>query len=257
MRWIMVLLISFPLFAQEVIDPQIHQEKKTVTFPGETPPKNSPVEKVVEEATPVEETKSPTFEEVKKTLTTAEHRTNSFGTAMIGYQYLATWIPWKKTLSYTQIWNTKWSTELEYSWSSVGVPAFTGLDVGSISEKKYSALFRYYPANSFHYIFGPYYNHITGNLGGNVINSAGAASFETNHVGLMLGLGNRWQWKPGITFGVDWIRLGVPLHSTKNDNDVAKYTSSGSTAHDLKKFTRIANSYPNIVLFGLSLGYTF
>lgn len=182
-------------------------------------------------------------------------RDDSFGTLMLGYQPFTTWIPGKWTASYTQIFNRKWSLEGEYSQGYLSVPVLN-VDIGKIKEERVSLQARYYPGNSFNWTFGMMYQRGEAKLGSDIPATSKFDVFEMESFGATLGFGNRWQWKNGITFGLDWFRMNQPLFGRWENESVLK-TVSSKDASDLKRIMRAFNTFPTFVFLGINLGYTF
>ncbi|HXH75164.1 MAG TPA: hypothetical protein VNJ08_09385 [Bacteriovoracaceae bacterium] len=263
MAWGEMAPITRPYPTEESMEP----------IPGMTPPESSPFEQAVDGAAPItpettttevarpEET--PVAAENKATnakKTSGENRKESNGTVMVGYQLITTWIPSKKTISYTHIFNKKWSLEGEYAWSTLDVP-FVGVDLGAISEKRFSLMAQYYPGNSFYFSFGPYFNDFEAQVGSDILNNVSGtrttSSFGVEGIGLTTGMGNRWQWDNGFTLGMDWIRLNVPLIVTDVDSQILTAVTNKEDDKDIRKVIQRFNRIPTFVLFGLNIGYTF
>ncbi|HXH29618.1 MAG TPA: hypothetical protein VNJ01_02285 [Bacteriovoracaceae bacterium] len=226
----------------------------------------SKVEQAVEEASEVSDDSvtatapSTEVEEVVRPyLHSRDHRDASTGTIMVGYQLLTTWLPFKLTASYTHIFNRKWSTELEYTSGSLSDP-IPGVDLGRIKEKRISLVARRYTGNSFHFIFGGYFNDFDAHLGSSILSQMGSvpeSGFRVQGLGLATGIGNRWQWQNGITAGIDWLRVNIPLIETRVEDKVLKDISDDSDRGDVKEVISAFNDIPTFVLFGLNVGYTF
>ncbi len=190
---------------------------------------------------------------------TKENRSNSKNTLMLGNQIITTWIPSKYTGSYTYIFNDKWSLEGEYSWASFST-SFVGIELGEISEGRSTLQARYYVSNSFHFSFGGVYSRFSAKLGNDYLDTLGnkiSTGFSAENLGVTAGLGNRWQWSNGITFGVDWIRINYPLVTTKIDDNSLNDVADSADRNDLKDSLKTFNRIPTFVLFGLNLGYSF
>lgn len=192
-------------------------------------------------------------------MTSGELRNSSRGTLLLGLQPLTTWVPFKKTISYSQILNSNWSLQLEYSWSSLATPGF--LKLGEISEKRYSLMAKRYLGNSFYLDFGAVYSDIKAQLGSRamdlLINQNSTRSLEVANWGALVGLGNRWQWDNGVTFGVDWIRMNLPLFTSKNEDNILSNISSSNSRSQIKSYIDKFNHIPTFVILGVNLGYTF
>lgn len=178
---------------------------------------------------------------------------------MIGYQFLSTWLPSKKTISYTHIFNEKWSLEGEYSWSTISFPV-VGIDLGEIKEQRYTLQARRYLSNSFHFTFGAVLSDFKARLGSDFLDDMGneiRSDFEVENIGITAGMGNRWQWQNGVTVGIDWFRMNMPLFETELDDNVLKSIPGGEDQDEVKKVIRVLNRLPSFVLLGVNLGYTF
>lgn len=189
----------------------------------------------------------------------SDSREEFFGTVMVGYQFFTSWLPSKKTISYTHIFNQKWSLEGEYAWASISYPIY-GIDLGEISEKRYTLQARRYVGNSFHFTFGALMNDFKARLGSDILDTFGNeinSSFRVQNLGVTGGIANRWQWNNGLTLGMDWFRVIIPLAATKIENNVLDDISDDDDQTDVKKVIRIFNRIPTFVVFGLSFGYSF
>ncbi|MFP5385772.1 MAG: hypothetical protein ACLGHN_06805 [Bacteriovoracia bacterium] len=257
---VLFLLVISVSFAQ-VSTPPLPTEGSSAV-PEKVKPQESKIEEVVENANP-EVNGGPVQKKVKELekeiSSTRENRDDSFGTLMVGYQLVTSWLPSKKVISYTQIFNEEWSVEGEYSWSSVDDPLFW-IDLGEIEEKRFNLQARRYVGNSFNFSFGAVYSQFSAHLGSDFLDQFGRelnSSFEAQNIGLTGGIGNRWQWSNGLTVGIDWLHLNVPVFETYVRDDVLDSISEDDEHTDIKNIIRKFNRLPTFVLFGLSLGYTF
>lgn len=260
MKLVIILLFCSSVFAQTpIVDPQVHQENEKLILPGEVPPEVSPVEKVIEEAKPLPGPAAPDLK-VEQVLNSRTHRGNSTGTIMVGYQLVTSWLPSKKTISYTHNFNEAWSLEGEYSWADISVPSFIGFDLGGVKEKRYTLHARRFVGNSFHFTFGGVYSQFEAGLGGSVADQFGndiSGEVGAENLGVTGGMGNRWQWGNGFTLGIDWLRINIPVVDTRNRDNIIKRFGNEGDQEDVKKVIRGFNRIPTFVLFGLNLGYSF
>lgn len=254
--------ISTQLFAQEV-------QSTSAPLPGSVPAEESPFEKAVKGATPVSNTgetaetsssgPAAPAESSDGKLKSADLRDRTFGAVLLGFEPFTTWIPLKKTVSYTHNFNRRWSLEGEYAWSTLDVPFVA--DLGEITERRFSLMAHYYPGNSFHFDFGPYFNKFKAQVGSDILNNISGASttssFGTDTLGIMGGFGNRWQWENGITVNLDWFRLYVPMITTDTDSEILGNTTNVGDEESIKKVIHRFNRIPTFVLFGISVGYSF
>lgn len=250
------LLCSLPVFGNVTSVSEPLPTEGSVVVPEWIKPETSSIEEVVEEAKPLPQRAK---KEEKTSLTSSEARENSTGTILVGYQPMTSWLPSKKTVSYTHIFNEKWSLEAEFSFASLNAP-FIGVDLGRIRERRYTLQARRYAGNSFHLSFGAAYSTFTARLGSDILDSLGNeinSDFSADNIGMTGGIGNRWQWENGLTLGIDWIRLNVPVYESRVEDNVLGKVSSKGDREDIKDVIRTFNRLPTFVLFGINAGYTF
>ena len=247
-----------------VVAPAKVDSPATTPIPTSTPllvePEPTLLEKTKTKTGEVVDRASYELEKVNQKMNESQyHRAESFGTAMLHYQPISTWLPSKKALSYTQIFSKEWSGEFEYAWASISFPVF-GIDIGEISEKRYTLQARRYVGNSFHFLFGGYKNDFNVRIGNDILDRMSVKSidmFSVENMGLTVGIGNRWQLKNGFTWGVDWFRMNYPMFGKKTDDKILTNMTDEGDRSDLKKITRRFESFPTFVLLGLNIGYTF
>jgi hypothetical protein len=219
-------------------------------------PTKSPFEEVVENAGKVPETLP---DSKPQKIRSKNLRDDSIGSAMVGYQLLTSWVPSKKVLAYEHHFNQKWSLEFEYAWSKLDSPLI-GVDIGSIRERRFTLLGKRYFGNSFHIQLGPYLNDFEAGVGSDILDNLGAgarSSFGVEGLGLALGMGNQWQWQNGLSLGLDWLRLNVPVKETKVESRVLADVTNRKDAKEIKDAIRKFNYIPTFVILGIKLGYTF
>lgn len=188
-----------------------------------------------------------------------ENRAQDVNTLLVGYQLVTSWLPSKIALSYAYTFNENWSLEGAYSFSSVNDPFFW-IDLGQIQEKRFNLHALRFVGNSFHFSFGLVFSQFSARLGNQFLDQLGqrlTSSFDAQNIGVSGGIGNRWQWSNGITLGIDWIRLNVPVFETYVRDDVLDAISNQSEQEEVKDVIRTFNRIPTFVLFGLSLGHSF
>lgn len=238
---------GFDPYAKEalpVAKPRVEKEKKGL------------IDGIIDGVKSGTETGKKKIEEVTGTILESRHlRGDSHGTLMLGLHLFTTWIPGKWTASYTHIFDPKWSLEGEYSRGSLSIPVY-GVDIGAITEERATLQARYYPGNSFNWSFGLNFHRSEGTLGADVPATSKYDAFETENFGATVGFANRWQWKSGMTFGIDWFRINQPLFGRWENDSVLK-TVTGNDRDDLKKIMRAFNTLPTFVFLGFNLGYTF
>ena len=218
----------------------------------------SPIEETAIEAQEMEgPIEAPKNIEPEEKRTTATNRRDSFGSVMLGYQVLNTWVPAKKTLSYTQNFSEHWGLELEYATSKFSLD-IAGIDLGRVEEDRYSLLGKYFVGNSFYFNFGAYVSKLEIFVGdkfadtfGNRIND----SFIMDIYGASFGVGNRWIFNNGISLGVDWLRFNMPI-ATSTKQRVLK-SLDAENSEDIKRVEKVFKNFPAFTFIGLNIGYTF
>lgn len=256
---IFALMFSFPSFAQ-VLAPRepFTTESQFVPSTESQTLEGSVVEETAVSAPPVEEPiEDPKNIKKKEPRTTATNREDSFGTLLVGYQVLNTWVPAKKTASYTQNLNRNWGLEFEYATSKLSIDV-AGTNLGKVEEDRYALLGKYFVGNSFYFNFGGYVSKIEmfvgekfGDAAGNEIND----SFIIEIYGMSFGVGNRWIFNNGITVGVDWLRFNMPLATSVKQRVLKELDAENS--EDVKRVEKTFQNFPAFTFVGLNVGYTF
>lgn len=194
-------------------------------------------------------------------LPTKVYRTLSRGTVMVHLSPFSTWLPMKYGLNAGYIYNDNWTWEFEYTQRSISGKV-ASVDFGKITDERYGIQSRWYPgANSFHLIMGLFKNTLSMELGNSILDSIGSVPpvtmWKVESMGPQLGLGNRWQWSKGITFGVDWFLMYIPMFNKKVDDRVFDYVNNPEDRDDLNSVSRVINNIPQFDVLRLHLGYTF
>jgi hypothetical protein len=257
--FILTLQVSF---AQVSTRPEPFPSEGSAVVPDLVRPDESAVEGVVHEALAEEKSDSlaTRIEKKMREIKNTKHlREESTGSALVGYQFITSWLPSKISIGYTHILNRNWSLDGEYSWASIKFPV-VGIDLGEVTEKRFSLQALRYLGNSFHFSFGATLNDFKARLGSDTLDSLGneiTSSFQVQNVGVTGGTGNRWQWENGLTLGIDWFRINIPVVETKLEDQVLDEVDDSSDQSDIEKIIRTLNRVPTFVLFGLKIGYTF
>lgn len=185
------------------------------------------------------------------------YRDDSFGSLMVGYQFVSTWVPGKYAGSYTQILNKDWSLELEYVTSERSVE-IGDFELGKIKEERFTFFGKYYLTNSFHFSFGPYYYQYTIDTAGSLKNLANQdfdEKWDITGLGAAFAFGNRWQTKWGITYGFDWVRMNYPLYTAWLNKDTGEVEEA--SRKDANRSFELLRKIPSFAFFTVNLGYTF
>ena len=193
-----------------------------------------------------------TVEEVA-TEVTSEKFWVAYGT----FSYFDTWLPNK--IGMTGVYgNEKRTYELAYQNASYSFD-FVIDDLGKISDTRLHLTTRSHTwENSFNFQYGLYYNSLTIHLGNTYTSLVGVEAdvLTLKRLGAMWGLGNRWFWKNGISFGIDYFKIFWPFLDMGGDTDYLD-EASGEEQDDVQKLVDAVGSIPTFSLFHFELGYRF
>lgn len=179
----------------------------------------------------------------------------------IHYSPFSTWLLGKRGFSIGTILDENWTLEGEYTTGSISA-SFRNIDFGRVVDRRYGVQSRWYPdSNSFNLIFGLFKSEFSAEIGNTIINNIGSVPaqtvFKIESIGSQLGLANRWQWSNGVTFGVDWFVMYLPLFDKKIDDEVLKYITSSTDRSDIDNLTGLISRLPQFDVLKLNLGYSF
>ena len=241
-----LVLTSLSATAQEKIPAE--QQK---TIPSENPPPVTPKSEPDETIALAPEGQLPT----------KVYRALSRGTVMVHLSPFSTWLPMKYGLNAGYIAGENWTWEFEYIQRFISGKV-ASVDFGKIQDERYGLQARWYPgANSFHLIMGLFKNTFSMELGNSMISAIGSVPpvtvWKLESIGPQLGLGNRWQWTSGVTFGVDWFLMYLPVFNKKVDDRAFDYVTNQNDRDDLDNVSRIINNIPQFDVLRFHLGYTF
>lgn len=75
--------------------------------------------------------------------------------------------------------------------------------------------------------------------------------------GVTFGLGNRWQLRNGLSLGVDWFHLNIPLSVFEADADYLRSNADQDDKNEIDDVLNILKRVPTFSLLKLQVGYTF
>lgn len=155
------------------------------------------------------------------------------------------------------------SWELSYARGSISSPFFL-VDIGSVSDTHMSLLYRSYSKrNSFAVIYGLNYYNFDAHLGGKYLSSISSGDpreynlLSVKSFGVTFGLGNRWQLRNGLSLGVDWFHLNIPLSVFEADADYLRSNADQDDKNEIDDVLNILKRVPTFSLLKLQVGYTF
>lgn len=154
------------------------------------------------------------------------------------------------------------SSELEFVSGSVA-PLLID-ELGKFSDQRISYIARkYFNNGSFNFHYGLTYSMLKLTLGDELLNAVTAGNYpsieliELHSLGFNLGLGNRWTYKNGLTWGIDWVSWYQPIYVTKEDVPYLDVATDSGDRDDVETAVDIINYFPRLALLKLQLGYSF
>lgn len=220
------------------------------------PPEEPPVPLDDESVT----TTAPTVTPTETDLSTRAFRGLTLYSGAVHFSPLSTWLPLKYGITAGYNYSSDWTFEAELTTKSYGA-GLLGVDFAQVTDQRYGVQGRWYPgSNSLNFIFGFFRSEFTAELGDAILSRTGAPSGTVlgfKSFGPLVGLGNRWQWRYGMTIGVDWIAMYVPLIDRTTDDKALKAVTNQTDRSDLDKVTSAINRLPQFDVLKLSFGYAF
>ncbi len=182
---------------------------------------------------------------------------------MASFTGTATWIPAKLGISYTYSPDATESWEISFNRGKISTPFFIP-DLGSISDSHISLLYRSYSnRNSFSIIYGLNYYEFDAHLSRKYLSSISSGDpsdfnvLNVQSIGATVGLGNRWQFENGLSLGVDWFHLNVPLNVFKTKAAYLSSDADQADKNEIENVLDILKRVPTFDFLKLQIGYTF
>ncbi len=203
---------------------------------------------------------SSTSAEDSPSLTSAESRDASNVT--LSYTIFSTGLILPKrgpALSY--ISSRNWTFELEYLKGDVGL-GYKGVNFASFEEELLLGQIRYYGGNLFNVFFGFGERRYTLDIGSDraetlAPDAPNARLLEVRNQVIDFGIGNRWQWEKGFTFGIDWLALIIPVGKGSVDAPLTDYIEDDDYRENTRTVLRVLRYIPTVTAFKAHLGWTF
>jgi hypothetical protein len=138
-----------------------------------------------------------------------------------------------------------------------------GDNIGEIKARHLSVQWRTFGRRSltFHNIVGLDYNRYNIRLSDQYVDVAGMSEDERNmyidSMGLMWGVGNRWQTKHGFMFTADWVQIHVPVAVVAQDTSYTNQATDENEKHRVFNRLNYIKHFPRLLAVKLQLGFTF
>lgn len=174
---------------------------------------------------------------------------------------ISLFVPLKPGATVSYAYNPEYTIEL--SAMSGGLSAgWLSAELGRYTETSYSAVVRSYGArSSFHYLIGVSQENTLIKIGNRYVDMAtGAGSIDiaqTQSWALVLGLGQNWKLRNGMSFGVDYARIAYPLIVSNTDSPFLNSTADGEKKGFIADTLNTAAKIPRLSFLQLNIGYSF
>jgi hypothetical protein len=133
-----------------------------------------------------------------------------------------------------------------------------------MTDEKLSLIRRFYSdRNSFSLFLGAEYSSFSIHLGNSLtslVSGSGVPNFDLVRVrslGVLAGLGNRWQFESGWTIGLDWFSLYVPVIGLESEAPYLTSNASETGKEDVRDVMSVLQHFPTFALLKFQLGYSF
>lgn len=152
---------------------------------------------------------------------------------------------------------------IELSAMSGGLSAgWLSAELGRYTETSYSAVLRSYGTrSSFHYLIGFSQENTLIKIGNRYVDMAtGAGSIDiaqTQSWAIVLGLGQNWKLRNGMSFGVDYARIAYPLIVANTDSPFLTSNADGDKKGFIADTLNTAAKIPRLSFLQLNIGYSF
>lgn len=193
---------------------------------------------------------------------TAQRRADSNMVIMGTYAPLDLVLPSKIGASIGWISSARNTLEIEYVKGSVKPPLVE--DLGEVADQRLTLMRRsYFSSNSFNMSYGLSYIGFHGKVGDALLARLSGGTIpeveliNVDSFGVHFGLGNRWIFAKGVTFGVDWFSWTQPLIVTRREAKFLDYVSNQDDRDKIDTAMKILSYFPRWSAFKLQLGYTF
>jgi len=174
------------------------------------------------------------------------------------FSYLDTWLPGKIGLSGVYGDDSR-TYELAYQSASYSFD-FLIDDLGKITDQRIHLTTRSHTWDgSFNFQYGIYYNSILVELG-NAYTAALGNKYDVlrvDTVGVVWGMGNRWNWDNGLSLGLDWFKIFIPLKVVNKDTKFLDENTDPDNQDDVDELVEGLSHIPAFTLAHFEIGYRF
>jgi hypothetical protein len=181
----------------------------------------------------------------------AIQRSHSHVNISIVYSPLGLYVPQKRGVMLNAVFK-HFLVGAEYLYADLGLKV-GDYSFAELEETHALATLRWFPSSTFHVTSGYGLRRYQARLGPDELNAKVAAS---NQIAL-LGVGNHWQIKPGLTFGADWIDIYATTRAGSLDAPAANYVANANDRKNTLKALKILRYAPSVALLRADIGFSF
>lgn len=170
-------------------------------------------------------------------------------------------VPLKPGVTLSYAFDPEYTIELGAMSGSLSA-GWLSAELGRYTETSYSAVLRSYGTRaSFHYLIGVSQENTRILIGNRYVDMAtGAGSIDvaqTQSWALVLGLGQSWKLRNGVSFGIDYARIAYPLIVANTDSAFLSSNADGDKKGFIADTLNTAAKIPRLSFLQLNLGWSF
>lgn len=207
----------------------------------------------------IEESAKQLQQSVKRT---PKYRNEHRITTALNYSFLDVWTLGKFGASASwQLTERAW--ELNYQRGSFGLGVFVA-DIGKITEQRLQFFTRSYGSRtSFNWFYGIFYDDVKVRLGNDILNKVSQGSYPNvdlmtmQTAGVTWGFSNRWQRRDGLSFGIDWFEINIPLTTIDQDVPILGSDAENGDKTRIRDALEFFENIPTAALARVYVGYSF
>lgn len=170
-------------------------------------------------------------------------------------------VPLKPSISASYVIDPEWAVVMSAMSGSLSA-GWLSAELGRYTETSYSLLLRSYGTrSSFNYIIGVSQENTLIRIGNRYVDVAtGSGSLDlaqTQSWALVLGFGQSWKLRNGVTLGIDYARIAYPLIVANSDSAFLTSDANGDKKGFIADTLNTAAKIPRLSFLQLNVGWSF
>jgi hypothetical protein len=170
-------------------------------------------------------------------------------------------VPLKPSLSASYAFDPEWAFEVSAMSGSLSA-GWLSAELGRYTETSFSVLLRSYGTrSSFHYLIGVSQENTRIQIGNRYVDMAtGVGSIDiaqTQSWALVLGVGQAWKLRNGVTLGIDYARIAYPLIVANTDSAFLTSNANGDKKGFIADTLNTAAKIPRFSFLQFNVGWSF